>query len=343
MEPVEPWSVSQDSPNGYYLVDKFGWKQSMPIDRALPYSFVKVEQIVDGITHDPTNLRGPHCLMLSDVPNKKLIIAQNKCLDKVRSEANQSSALAVAWIQRGQAIGQIEDGLNTLLRVVRAVKRRDPRIVRAVINRHPDKKALVKTPAGLWLGYWFGIVPTVSDIHHATQVLSLPFPAQNISGSSGFDWTKTLGSGLGTYRSKSQVKSFVKVSAQVSAINQNLALLDRLGFTSPLGVGLELIPWSWAVNYIVNIQQLAHNFEPRFPGIQLDYMCYSHIHKWTGEYVYQGYDKEYIVKNKLSGVTFNRYTGWPKYEPVVTFYENLSMKRISYLAAGVVMGLKGLK
>lgn len=343
VSPVEPWSLEASDPLGLQIIDKFGWKQAFPIDRALDYSYVSVKQSTGGIIFDPTNLRSDHCFQLSHLPHNALATAQNKCLDKVREEAGQASSLAVAWLQRGQAISQMESGLNTILRIVRAVKRRDPRIVRAVINRHPDREALIKSPSGLWLGYWFGIVPTVSDIHHAAGVLAQPFPAQSVSASSGFSWERVSGTGYAQYNSRYMCKSVVKLSAQITAVNSDIALLDRLGFTSPLGVALELVPWSWALNYVVNIQQLARNLEPSFPGIEIGLACTSQVHKWNGTYVYQGYDGTYIVANDIEGVTFNRYASWPRYEPVATLFDNLSTKRISYLATAIAMGLKGLK
>lgn len=346
MEPVEPWSSQEGDPFGPYVIDKFGYKQALPIDRSLAYTYVKATQSLNGSIVEWGNLRGDAGLDRRDIPSNLLRIAQNEALDKVREQAQQSSDLVVAWLQRKDAIGQIESGLRTILRTVRAVKRRDPRIVRAVTGRYPDRKSLVQTPSGLWLGYWFGIVPTVSDIHHAANVLSLPFPESTISGSSGFSWE--IGEKIPRYFENSYGYSnfkmgstIVKIGANVTAINSDLSLLDRLGFSSPLSVGLELVPWSWALNYVINIQQMAANLEPRFPGIKIDNEYTTQFTEYTGRWSFHAYG-EWLVNNELSGIDMLRSASWPEYELSSTLFDNLSPQRISYLASAIAMGLKGL-
>lgn len=346
MEPIEPWSSEEGDPFGPFVIDKFGYKQAMPIDRSLPYTYVEARQNPGGSIMEWGNLRGEAGFDRRDIPSDPLRVAQNEALDKVREEAQQASDLVVAWLQRKDAIGQLESGLRTVLRTVRAVKRRDPRIVRAVIGRYPDRKSLVQTPAGLWLGYWFGIVPTISDIHHAANVLSLPFPESAISGSSGFDWE--IGDkiphlfensyGYSTFKTGSTV---VKIGATVTAINSNLSLLDRLGFSSPLSVALELAPWTWALNYVINIQQMAANFEPQFPGIEIDKRYTTLFTEYTGRWSFHAYG-EWLINNELSGIDMNRSTTWPEYELSSALFDNLSMQRVSYLASAIAMGLKGL-
>lgn len=346
MDPVEPWSSSEGDPFGPYIIDKFGYKQALPIDRTLPYDYVLRRQVPGGQAIEWGNLRGSAGLDRRDIPSNQLRIAKNDALDKVREQTQQASDLVVAWLQRKDAIGQLEGGLRTILRTVRAVKRRDPRIVRAVTGRYPDRKSLVQTPSGLWLGYWFGIVPTINDIHHAAGVLALPFPESVVSGSSGFDWEigdktpKYFENSYG-YSSYKQGTTIVKIGARVSAINSNVSLLDRLGFTSPLSVALELVPWSWALNYFVNIQQMATNFEPRFPGIELGMMYQTQFTEYMGRWSFHAYG-EYVVNNEISGIDLFRTPNWPEYELSSTLFDNLSLQRISYLTSAIAMGLKGL-
>lgn len=347
MLPVEPWSSSEGDAFGPYVLDKFGYKQAMPIDRALPYSYYLARQSPGGQLTEWGNLRGESGFSRNLIEGQSLAIAQNEALDKIREEMGQASDLVVAWLQRKDAIGQIESGLKTILRTVQAVKRRDPKIVRAVIGRNPDGEALVKTPSGLWLGYWFGVVPTVADIHHAANVFSTPFPTQSLSATSGFDYR--VGDREPLYFDTSygysrymDVTAKVKLSCQISAINSDIALLDRLGFTSPLNVALELVPWSWAFNYFVNIQQLASNIEPRFPGIEVSMGCTTHFFEWMGARRFHAYG-EYLINNEISGVQFDRYPVLPQYEVTSSLLETLSWKRVSYLATAISMGLKGLK
>lgn len=347
MLPVEPWSSTEGDAFGPYVLDKLGYKQAMPIDRVLPYSYYLARQSPGGQVIEWGNLRGAAGFSTNLIDSQARAIAQNEALDKIREEMSQASDLVVAWLQRKDAIGQIESGLKTILRTVRAVKRRDPRIVRAVIGRNPDSEALIKTPGGLWLGYWFGIVPTVADIHHAASVFSTPFPTQSLSTTSGFDFQ--VGEPKPAYFETSygksvfmQVTGKVKLSCQISAINHNIALLDRLGFTSPLNVALELVPWSWAINYFINVQQLASNFEPDFPGIEVSMKSQTNFYEWMGAERFHAYG-EYLFNNEISGIQFDRYAQWPQYEATSMFLEALSWKRISYLATAITMGLKGFK
>ena len=346
MEPVEPWSSSEGDAFGPYIIDKFGYKQAVPIDRALPYDCVRRRQSPGGSVIEWGNLRGDAGFNRNALPSNLLRIAKNDALDQVREQTQQASDLAVAWLQRKDAIGQLEDGLRTVLRTIRAVKRRDPRIVQAVTGRYPGRKSLVQTPSGLWLGYWFGIVPTVSDIHHAAGVLALPFPEAVVSGSSGFDWeigerTPHYFKDSYGYSNFKQGTTLVKIGARVTAINPNISLLDRLGFTSPLSVALELVPWSWALDYFVNIQQMATNFEPRFPGIELNMMYQTQFTEYTGRWSFHAFG-EYLVNNEISGTDMVRTPNWPEYELSSTLFDNLSLQRVSYLVSAIAMGLKGL-
>ena len=124
--------------------------------------------------------------------------ATNNALSKVYTRMNQAESLLVAWKERQKAIDLVTSNIRRLVTIARAVKRRDPKIVRQVLKRNPNAKDIIKQPAGLWLEYHFGVVPTIMDIHHSMGVLGFEFPVDKFSMSSKA--SRTIQTGGGTYQ-----------------------------------------------------------------------------------------------------------------------------------------------
>lgn len=253
--------------------------------------------------------------------------ASNKALAKLYDQMEQSESLRVAWKEREKAVEMVTSGLRTIVRVARAVRRRDPRIIRAILKRDPSKKDVLKTPADIWLAYYFGIVPTVMDIHHAAGVFSYDPPVLKLEAKAtqpGAIW------GQGNFGTRLQRDS-VCLGGEIYQFDPNVSLASRLGFGQPLSVAWEMTPFSWFVDYFVNVGDLIKNLEPRFPGIHTrnEYTTIFSRYAPT-EYNYYG------TKVTSSGFYMRRTKGWPSYQLEFPVLDGLKLQQCSYIAAVAV-------
>lgn len=315
------------------------------------------------VTSDLNNSGYPsHYDLLNDCPihngfwhQPSITSASNKALDKVYDQLNQASDLLVAWKERQSAIDLVTSNVGKLVRIARAVKRRDPRIVRRVMQRNPKAKDIIKTPSGLWLEYHFAIVPTISDIHHACGVLGFEFPVQVVEGvgSSKQNVMNQRYSNSAPYspehNSQDQwYETTVKIGGKITAMNPNVHLATMLGFGQPLSVAWEMTPFSWFVDYFVNVGQLINNLEPQFPGITVSDKYTTIIqegtqrfrnanfyssawvrpdHPWYNKWIYQHPSCTYV------GFGMKRDLGWPSYGLEFSSPFDLSGQRCSYIVA----------
>lgn len=285
-------------------------------------------------------------------------LMENKVITKLTKDADAQSDILAAWIERHKSVELLTDILGTALKTAIAIKRRDPKIVRKIVSKNPQWKDVAKTPANLWLGYHFGVVPTYHDIHSLMESITKGFQPLKISASTsstydvsfdywpGIGWKNagrpptTQGSGRFTY--------IIKSGATISVQNANTILLSRYGLTSPASVAYELTPWSWAVDYFVNVGQVISNIEPRFPG-------YKIVDGYTTRYIKGGGHRQYndaaIVGPSKSRVYANESwtTGTMSRSSLNLSYalaiqaSPLNLQRASYLAGALTQILTGFR
>lgn len=274
--------------------------------------------------------------------------AANKALDKLYDDFNQKGDLLVAWKQRQDALDQAAGIVNTAVRAIRAAKRRDPRMLRAILRKHPEAKDIASQPASIWLGYWFGIVPTIGDLHHALGIFATDLPAGYFSHTGGTSQSIDWGDYTSYQRGyRGQATFLCKIGGRTTAVDSNVHLATMLGFGQPVSVGLELIPFSWLVGYFVNVGQLATNLEPRFPGFSFASQYTTFFVKFSGYYAYKellGPKKgQFVVLHNSSMTYMRRHTSWPLYGLEFNSPANLSGQRLSYIAAVAINLLTGMK
>lgn len=253
---------------------------------------------------------------------------------------SQASDLMVAWKERQSCIDLITSSIGKLVRIARAVKRRDPNIVRAIKRRKSKGWDVARDPASLWLQYHFAIVPTILDIHHAVGVLGYELPPVSFSYTSGgkfnseyvfySDWDRKQYCTI--YNS-----IYFKIGGEIASVNPNVQLATMLGFGQPLSVIWEMTPFSWFIDYFVNVGQLVTNLECRFPGITFKNQYHTLFHKGQGMYMEDYSNPNYKdVYVPGSFVHMKRALGWPSYAP--TFKNPLELKpqQCSYIAAVLV-------
>ena len=287
------------------------------------------------------------------------VTANNNALDKMTDISDQAADLLVAFKERQQSIDMITDGLTKLVDVAKAIRKKDPRLLRKVVYGKPkaEAKLILQRPANIWLAYHFGIVPTVMDIHHSMGVLSKDAPILDVSAT-GFG-RESFGFSGSNYKwnRSGEASCFVKLGGEVTYVNRNAMLAGQLGFTQPLSAIWEMTPFSWFVDYFVNVGDMLSNFEPRFPGVTFANQYCTRYSRGTFQCFYKQYaTPDFGVWNVGSGnwednadfyegehIEIERTLGWPDKMLDVSLTAGLSAQRCSYVAAVLVSILSGFK
>lgn len=273
-----------------------------------------------------------------------VVTASNKALEKLYERLEQSEALLVAWKERQSALDLVATNIRRLVKIARAVKKRDPKIVRRVLERNPAAKDAVKQPASLWLEYHFAITPTIMDIHHACGILGFDFPVEKLSESSKALVEVSSGGGTYDWSVSDTFDSIVKLEGEVYSINPNLTLASQLGFGQPLSVAWEMTPFSWFVDYFVNVGSLVKNLEPRFPGIQTRNNTTTILVKGYGRHGYRNDEPLSQVKyDTYSSFYMSRGGYWPSFQLEFNSPFGLKGQQCSYIIAVLTNILTSMK
>lgn len=159
--------------------------------------------------------------------------------------------------------------------------------------------------ADLWLEYSFGWGPTVSDISTSLKVLEAPIHYQSrLSGQ---------GRATGGFKRSSQVRTMMydapdpvygwdypvrgytnydcDQSGEISCVmrgvitvtNPNRDLATRLGLTNLPAIALELVPFSFVLNWFVNLEEYFGQFSEDY-GVTVAKLCYSDFAKCNSAY-----------------------------------------------------------
>lgn len=276
---------------------------------------------------------------------------RNRALSKVYEQLSQAESLRVAWIERHKSLDLAASALRVMITSARAIRRRDPRFIRKLLRKRPELSDVVKTPSDLWLAYNFGIVPTISDLHHAMSVFTQAIPPISVSatasGKCEFDIRPHFMYGLGIEHSEGAYGKYdclVKLGCLITSFDPNLQLASSLGLGQPFSVTWELTAFSWVVDYVVNVGEFVKNFEPRFPGINVDGMYTSRKRKGIGHYsIFAGPEERVRILESCSFEAFERKRGWPDFSLTFTNPLDLNGQKVSYLVAVLVQQLVGLK
>lgn len=206
---------------------------------------------------------------------------------RLAGKLGDSAGLGVTLAQWRQADGMVRARVLQLAAFTTAVIRRNPRgiaqslgitkgQVKAVLNK---KYAAPKTLANLWLEFWFGWKPAITDIYTACEVLSSDPPFTSIKGASRTDvgpyWLQEpappefpgwVGS-EGIFASWAMCR--VAIGCDVSVENPNLRLLESMGLANPALVAFDAIPWSFLLGWVSNVDSYLSSLSA-FAGLRVE-------------------------------------------------------------------------
>lgn len=270
---------------------------------------------------------------------------------KFIDEISDRSEWLVNLAERKQAVSMISDRAGRMLRFCKALQKYDRRFGEASKKRYPQSARInavrgilatlgkVVTPknwhprqvsrgaASAFLELHFGWEPLVKDIHAAVNVLQCPLKASHIKAKGrGVPIQSSYSSGVIRHaKVVGTCKGFV--SAQVEVVDPNLWLANSLGLINPATVVWELIPFSFVVDWFVNVGQFLSQFSDTV-GLKITNPCYGWKTTITHDLKAQEYWYPYPgIMLTSTGVHYRRIVGLPSVNLVTKTYRGISVTR----------------
>lgn len=207
--------------------------------------------------------------------------------------------IAARAIQLRKGITAFQRGQLSRAAAILAVPEDSVRNARGGVNKR-------HYASSLWLETHFGWAPMIGDIYNAVDVLQRPFPkARKVRGRSTTRVTKKHS---GIYSGVATTKLRGMYYGEVEVTNPNLLLANQLGLVNPLSVAWELVPFSFVVDWFVNVSQILSSYTDLL-GLKVTNAGYT----WSYEseillVMYQG-DKTYETSSLIRSKAMLREPG----------------------------------
>jgi hypothetical protein len=212
----------------------------------------------------------------------------SRVYNEFKEKLGHSAALGTTLAEGKQAMGMITNRLVTLAKFANSLRKLHFRDAAEILGSQLPPKGKRRSD-GSWsfglrdeakwfsnnfLEFHFGWKPLVQDIYDAAETLSDPIPAwkvevrKSLSAESKAPLHFHDGSDEGWSVKIDTWKQTISMRSEVSVSNPNLALASSLGLTNPAAVAWELVPFSFVLDWFVNVGDFLESFTD-FAGLTL--------------------------------------------------------------------------
>lgn len=250
------------------------YRQKRPYNLPLTYK-LRIDLVTKSVIEDPGYVlvsQSPYVPLASATSDRTA--AYNKAYEKFKGGLGESASLSVSLAERKQAMSMIATRAGQLAGFARKLRKLDFVGAGRELGLTPDQvpkglRRKAKAFGNNYLEFHFGWSPLINDIGNAVEVLQGGVPPCRVSGRgrisskntvywnpqppgqgslSGWDWT------LHDYITE------CKIVADVSVSDPNLWLANQLGFVNPATVLWELVPFSFVVDWFVNVSNFLSGY-----------------------------------------------------------------------------------
>lgn len=247
------------------------YRQRRPYSVPLPFSYKRNHQLSsegDGALYEGEDANLDNSSWVSPDPSTTEPNTYNRAYGRFISELSPTKAgLGINFVQRKQAIDMIAARGSQLASFVRNLgKRKLSRAWKSLKVQSPPPvnwRRGNKSVADLFLEGWFGWAPLVGDIYACIELLQSGVPPSRVKGKAAVDrkhsYTTVLSSSPIWSYSVAE-KTIWQINADVRVSNPNLWLANQLGLVNPAVVALDSVPFSFVLNWFVNVSEFLSQF-----------------------------------------------------------------------------------
>lgn len=266
---------------GAYYWSRTWYTQPRPHVAPLPFSYFKRE-----VTRSPQKTVSS---LGTKYDTTAEALAKNKAYAKLINGdfsrglpgLGAKAELGVTLGERAQAIEMIAKRATQLRNAVKALKRGDAKSFGRELGITKSKRFkkmtngnkfrdTSKDVSSTFLEWHFGWVPLVKDIGDSVDVLQSEIPTTQLKSTAT---VQTSGGSQKVQWGERLVESWttsvtVRMQTEVYVSNPNLRLASQLGFVNPAALIWEMVPFSFIIDWFVNVGQFLNSFTD-FAGLTL--------------------------------------------------------------------------
>ena len=232
-------------------------------------------------------------------PNFSLTRARNRLAEKLHDRAFESFDLGSALFAEGkESLAMMASALQNLNKGFRHFKKGEFRKVGELMRAHPgwSAKKLSREAGAKWLSWNFGWSPLIQSFADFYSVMNQrEFTGQADARVMGNYHWKTPPQGYVYWVTDYHGQWSVTGRVKFRVINPNLLLASRLGLTNPAQWLWEATPFSWVIDYAVNVGSVLDSFD-----------------NWAGVEITDSSETWYVNENHVSERHGNL---WGRYSP----------------------------
>jgi len=197
----------------------------------------------------------------------------NRAYDRFVSSFKDKATWGTNLLEYGQARDMIVRRSLQIARALKSLRRGNLgdafetlKISSAMTGRYT--KYTRKSAADDWLEFSFGLSPLIGDIESSVKILTGDPPMRIFRGSAQSDLDVVSGGNPLTSTFRLSQRYSVRIRAEVVLTNPNRFLASSLGLTNPLAIVWEAVPWSFVVDWFVNVGQVLQSYDD-LAGVEL--------------------------------------------------------------------------
>lgn len=272
----------------------------------------------------------PASVPLPDYAQYKRSLRESAWRELYGEVGELKSNLALIIAERQETVNMVNRGLRMIKDFTDAYRKRNwneafiAAGVRGPRGRSPDAKGGVKQVAQFHLWLNLGLMPIAQDVY-ALANKDLRPPTLRVAKSKSFSGTHVAieGAESGTFSTEVGFKTRLTVSAKadIPSLDYFAAnIAQQLGLTNPASLAWELMPYSFIVNWFVDIGSFLAQFDT-FAGLRLIEMSETYTDEAVilGQTYKQSAFAGYPVET-ISGVLVRRSFGISKQKSRVLLY-----------------------